>query len=94
VSFPTSHCASCQGLIIWGTTARGDRVPVDAEPVDVGSDMAEIRLLARGEGMEPVVELVRNKRQLFGATHAYRKHLRVCPHAGHYRSRARARRAR
>jgi hypothetical protein len=90
--WPTTHCDACQGLIVWATTLAGDRIAVDAEPVAPDSDHATIRLLSRGEGQDPAAELIRNKAQLFGARRAYRKHLAVCPHAAHYRSRARARR--
>jgi hypothetical protein len=91
-AWPTAHCGACQGLIVWATTTAGDRIAVDAEPVAPDSDHATIRLLSRGEGQDPAAEIIRNKRQLFGARLAYRKHLSVCPHAAHYRSRARARR--
>ena len=30
-----AHCKSCQAPVIWCVTARGKRMPVDAEPVIV-----------------------------------------------------------
>jgi hypothetical protein len=32
VSMETVPCRSCGALLIWGVNARGERVPVDAEP--------------------------------------------------------------
>lgn len=32
--FETAECRSCSELIIWTKTAKGENMPVDAEPVD------------------------------------------------------------
>jgi hypothetical protein len=38
---PPSQCSTCKAAVIWGRTAKGRPMPVDAEPVADGEWMLE-----------------------------------------------------
>lgn len=81
-SFPVEHCKSCNGLIIWATTANLRTMPVDAEPVNPNTGGGNI-LLAE-TGATPRATVVSNPARLFGKT-VYRSHFVTCPHAERHR---------
>ncbi len=91
VSGAWERCRACQAPIVWATTAGGDRVPVDVEPVDASSGSANVKLTPRSEGRPPCAERVRDQRKFFGVRHGWRDHMTTCPYAEHYRARARRR---
>lgn len=72
-------CQSCGKLIIWTVSARGDRLPLDAEPLSVGSVDGNVRITSRGPGFAPMATVIRHQGQLFGAKAVYRQHSKVCP---------------
>jgi len=45
MAFETKRCGSCGMSVIWTTTHRGKRMPVDAEPAENGN----VRLRQDGE---------------------------------------------
>lgn len=88
--YPTEPCRSCHAPMIWAVTTTGQRIPVDADPVDVNTGRGEVTLTAR-PGYPPLASIARHAGQLFGAARVYRRHTTTCPYAARYRAAARAR---
>jgi hypothetical protein len=88
-------CASCKAPLIWATTERGKRMPVDSEPVTGGN----ILLSHRHVG-EPPVALPQAKAALEqlaaeherspqeGPLRLFTSHFATCPDAAAHRKRS------
>lgn len=76
--WPTSTCDGCGAPIIWATTVRGEKMPVDAGPAPDGN------VVLRMVGGRPHAEVVSNPARLFGKT-ARKSHFATCPKAGTFR---------
>jgi hypothetical protein len=66
---PDTTCSSCGALIFWARTTRGNRIPIDANPVANGNlrlDGVEAHVVPIGQG-----------------THV--SHFANCPNAGKHR---------
>ena len=74
-------CRSCGAKIIWTITAKGHRMPVDAERVNGGN----IALAPDPSGTPTSLVLHLQKGQ---TTTAYRSHFVSCPPADQHRKRA------
>lgn len=87
--WPTGQCSGdhCHATVIWATTPRAERVPVDLEP---GSWPDHNLLLLDGAG-GPQAMVVVNAGQAFGRK-LYRSHFASCPDARSFERRGTRRR--
>jgi len=74
---PAATCSSCGAPIVWGRTATGKPMPLDAEPVD----MRGLLMRDRFSGSVITLEL---------AYPVHRTHFATCPNAASHRKRSRA----
>jgi hypothetical protein len=84
--WPTKECDGphCTAQIIWALTAKGKKMPVDAEPTHQGN----LELTAPG-GLTPLAKVVRRNKINWGKK-MYVPHWASCPDAaafGHRRER-------
>lgn len=73
-----STCGSCAARVIWAITAKGETMPVDADPVDDGD-----RWLVKAKtGSTPIVVKAAEE-----TTHGalYKSHFATCPNAERHR---------
>jgi len=86
--YPVTQCTSvrCRAPIISATLPNGDRIPVDAEPVNTSRVKADILLAHAGPGKVRATR-VTNPAQLFGRRWVYRSHFDTCADAPRYRRR-------
>jgi len=67
----TSECRSCGAAIIWATTEKGRKMPLDAKPTSTGSFVLE--------------DVDGDPRAIFmkgpQACHKYESHFKTCPNA-------------
>lgn len=70
------RCSSCKAPIFWALTAKGKRMPLDAQP-----DPQGIVWLHGG------VAHVGDQPPAMGATDRYTSHFATCPNAGKWRKR-------
>ena len=80
-----AQCSKCEAPIIWVITERGKKMPVDADPTDLGGFV----LLERGEdSASPPLAThhtkVSGKVLLLSDRHD--SHFATCPHADHFRT--------
>lgn len=85
--YPRGQCTSgtCQAPIVWAVLPNGDKLPVDAEPVDINRGGGDILLTQDGTIIR--ARRVTNPAQLFGKRWVYRSHFDTCPQAGQWRRR-------
>lgn len=76
--WPTDTCDGCGAPIIWASTNRGEKMPVDEQPSTDGN------VLLRMLGGKPHAEVVRNPAKLFGKV-ARKSHFASCPVASQFR---------
>lgn len=74
------HCRSCHAPVIWSVTAKGKRMPVDAEPVATGN----IKLFVNGSGI-----VYSSKPGPSETEERYLPHFATCPQVGSWRPKAR-----
>src|SRR5688572_14148147 len=78
--YPTATCtgARCGARIIWALTARGKRMPVDADPVDAVDGKGNV-MLERGPGGVVVATVGNPAELLVPPRWVYRAHHSTCP---------------
>lgn len=76
-----SQCRSCNAEIRFGLTAKGKRMPLDAEPVYVGFDSIRGLQVFDGRLRQATLQDVEDGREL------YRPHFATCPQAASHRRR-------
>lgn len=74
-------CSSCSARIIWTVTAKGKRMPVDAEPREYGT------FVLRGQG-DDVPLLALHKSVSPGHEPLYVSHFATCPDGDSWRRRS------
>lgn len=73
-------CRSCEARIIWTITAKGRKMPVDAEPREDGG------FVLRGQGDDhPPLALAKGEAR--GREPRYVSHFATCPNAAEHRKR-------
>ena len=77
-----SACRTCSAAIIWARTARGKRIPLDAEPY-VGDDDRGLFVLREGDHRGGPLALA--AWGLEGTEPHYRSHFATCPDAATHR---------
>lgn len=70
-------CSSCGAPIVWGLTAAGERLPLDAEPLDVRGLFMRDRFSGRAITLELAYPV-------------HRTHFATCPNAASHRKRSRS----
>lgn len=75
-----ADCSSCSARIVWTVTAKGKRMPVDAEPREDGT------FVLRGQG-DDHPPLALHKRESRGREPLYVSHFATCPNADEHRKR-------
>lgn len=79
----TTVCNSCEREILWALTARGKKMPLDAEPVDDWTDLRGKFVVRDGVALPAVSAAPLPEEPV------YVSHFATCPHAAsHRRNRA------
>lgn len=81
----TTQCRSCHAAIIWGISAAGKDIPVDAEPVQDGN--LQLTPATGILGNKPIVMAVSVARRA-RYSKLYVAHFATCPEADKWRRRA------
>jgi hypothetical protein len=78
-----STCRSCGAGIVWAVTAKGKRMPVDAEPHPDGN----VTTVPNGAGRGTLLALVHppGQQPLDADEPRYRSHFATCPQAAAHR---------
>lgn len=91
--YPRTQCTSCKAPIIFAATEHGQKMPLDADPVDPATGGGNVKLVDRTDaGMLPLAVVVKNPANLFGVKHVWRSHFATCPYAARHRRRPAPRR--
>lgn len=79
-AFAVEECGSCRAPIIWAMTRNARSMPVNAEPVAKGGNIA----LAAGPNGTPIATVL-SVAQQFGRKALYTSHFTDCPNADRHR---------
>lgn len=75
----TTVCSSCEREIVWALTARGKRMPLDADPVEEWTDLRGKFVLRDGVALAAVNAPPEAGEQV------YVSHFATCPQAAQHR---------
>jgi hypothetical protein len=78
-----STCRSCHAEIIWCRTARGKKMPLDAEPTSAGAFVIE-----HEDSNDPLTRRLPNDAAATYTGDRYEAHWATCPNADEYRKRS------
>lgn len=82
--WPQVPC-TCGAAVIWATTDKGGRMPVDPEPLATGGNV-DLRDIGRDEPLAVVLSVSKQ----FGRYWLHTSHFATCPHAARHRRRGRS----
>lgn len=77
-------CRSCRAEIIWARTERGNKMPLDAEPVQPQNDMRGLFVLRDRASYEGPLAIAAWGLNAFTDPH-YKAHWATCPYADQHR---------
>ena len=86
IAFGTpAKCSACGSEIVWAVTAKGERMPVDPEPIVGGNLILDLS----GSGATARVQTAAEKAEAAAAGHVlgtrYVSHFATCPAAARFR---------